>query len=383
MQQLSSASDFFRSLPKVNSLGEITDQGQSQEIPDGWYIVISDIHGSTKAISEGRYKEVNLLGAASIACLKNIFGTFDFPFAFGGDGATMAIPPEGLQKTRESLAKLCLLAKRQFDLDLRIGVVPYGEIKKMGAQVKVVRLSINPSLDICCFLGGGTKVAEKLTKEGKFLMESLEGNPNLDSLSCRWAPIKNLNGTILCLLVEARESAGATQVYASVANRIDLILAGKNCTPGARLNHQLESFFTSYRRETKLRKDLGFGGRVVKIILPMIICRMGLWLPKILLKSFYHYLEQTPINSDAKKLDDTLRLVLDCSKAQVSEIRKFLEDQYDKIYFGLFETDSALMTCLMEGLNDDQHLHFIDGADGGYAIAALELKKQKSRALPS
>jgi hypothetical protein len=34
------------------------------------------------------------------------------------------------------------------------------------------------------------------------------------------------------------------------------------------------------------------------------------------------------------------------------------------------------MTCLVFSLAESRHVHFIDGADGGYALAALQLKEQ-------
>jgi hypothetical protein len=34
------------------------------------------------------------------------------------------------------------------------------------------------------------------------------------------------------------------------------------------------------------------------------------------------------------------------------------------------------MTCLVFSLEESRHVHFVDGADGGYALAALQLKAQ-------
>jgi hypothetical protein len=34
------------------------------------------------------------------------------------------------------------------------------------------------------------------------------------------------------------------------------------------------------------------------------------------------------------------------------------------------------MTCFVSGFGDGQHIHFIDGDDGGYAIAAKALKER-------
>ena len=38
------------------------------------------------------------------------------------------------------------------------------------------------------------------------------------------------------------------------------------------------------------------------------------------------------------------------------------------------------MTCLVFSLEASDHLHFIDGADGGFALAARQLKAQLAAA---
>ena len=55
---------------------------------------LSDIVRSTAAIAAGRYKAVNTAAAAVIAAVANALGDEDFPFVFGGDGASIALPPE-------------------------------------------------------------------------------------------------------------------------------------------------------------------------------------------------------------------------------------------------------------------------------------------------
>ncbi len=61
-------------------------------VPDDWVIVIGDIEGSTEQV-EGRYKSVNLVGAAVIAAVLNALPDLDIPFVFGGDGAALVVPP--------------------------------------------------------------------------------------------------------------------------------------------------------------------------------------------------------------------------------------------------------------------------------------------------
>ena len=42
--------------------------------------------------------------------------------------------------------------------------------------------------------------------------------------------------------------------------------------------------------------------------------------------------------------------------------------------YGLHEQDAAMMTCFTPSVMRADHVHFIDGARGGYASAATVLK---------
>ncbi len=61
--------------------------------------------------------------------------TFRFLTAFGGDGATLLIPTEYLQKVGEELAGLRELSGTQFGLELRVGVVGMDRILREGATI--------------------------------------------------------------------------------------------------------------------------------------------------------------------------------------------------------------------------------------------------------
>jgi hypothetical protein len=90
------------------------------------------------------------------------------------------------------------------------------------------------------------------------------------------------------------------------------------------------------------------------------------------------YLEETAINADYRKFDDTLRFVIDCTHEQSSAIEALLQGLFEsgRIFYGIHRSDSALMTCFVKSVTHNQHIHFIDGADGGYAMAAKQLKLQ-------
>jgi hypothetical protein len=82
-------------------------------------------------------------------------------------------------------------------------------------------------------------------------------------------------------------------------------------------------------------------------------------------------------NTDFRKFDDNLRMVISGSATQREKLEQFLHQQHRKglLVFGLHVSDRALMTCVITDYNL-HHIHFVDGADGGYAMAAKAMKKQ-------
>jgi hypothetical protein len=78
-------------------------------------------------------------------------------------------------------------------------------------------------------------------------------------------------------------------------------------------------------------------------------------------------------NTDHVKLDDVFRAVLDLTLEEAKSLERLLEEkkQQHLIDYGLHYSDRALMTCFVQSL--ENHMHFIDGADGSYAAAARHL----------
>jgi hypothetical protein len=89
------------------------------------------------------------------------------------------------------------------------------------------------------------------------------------------------------------------------------------------------------------------------------------------------YQREVVENTDCRKFDDQLRQVLSGSPPQRDELTRFLEERHARgdLAYGIHAATSALMTCLIFSRHGD-HVHFVDGADGGYAAAAARLKEQ-------
>ncbi len=95
---------FYGGIPVFRGFASLMDPALYSPLPDDWSIGVADIVESTKAIAEARYKTVNMAGAAVIASVTNALEGREFPFVFGGDGASFAVSPDDLPRAREALA---------------------------------------------------------------------------------------------------------------------------------------------------------------------------------------------------------------------------------------------------------------------------------------
>ena len=69
-------------------------------------------------------------------------------------------------------------------------------------------------------------------------------------------------------------------------------------------------------------------------------------------------------------------MTLDCTPALADRIEKRLEQaEMEKVArFGIHRQPAAIMTCIVPSIAESNHVHFVDGAAGGYALAARRLK---------
>ncbi len=72
-----------------------------------------------------------------------------------------------------------------------------------------------------------------------------------------------------------------------------------------------------------------------------------------------------------------LRFVVDVTPAQKRALTSSFEKRYQarSVVYGVHASSSALLTCLVFA-REGNHVHFVDGGDGGYALAAVELKRR-------
>lgn len=83
-------------------------------------------------------------------------------------------------------------------------------------------------------------------------------------------------------------------------------------------------------------------------------------------------------NADFRKFEDGLKMTLDCDKDTETELRLLLEKASEDgiVRYGLHTQSEAMMTCIVPSILTDDHVHFIDGAAGGYTAAAQAIKME-------
>lgn len=322
------------------------------------------------------------MGAASIVVARRALGSLDFPFVFGGDGATMLVPNDRVEATCQRLAGLARLSQQNYKLDLRIGVVGLAELRERGEEILVGRFEITSGRSIAILKGRGLTTGEKLIKSSEKYIYHFEGASEVDlsGLSCRWSPVQSRRGKILTILVSTRR--GET-VYEDFLGFLDRLLpegvSGANPIHPSKTQHK--SFVSNLTGELKLYQGISLGllKNIAELILGTLIFRLGF--PALFFNK-KAYTDSMSTHSDYRKFDDMLRMVIDCTPEEIQTIRTNLRERYEagEVFFGLHEADSSLMTCFVEGLGQGEHIHFVDAEDGGYAAAAVGLKAQMKAA---
>jgi hypothetical protein len=372
--------DFFETLPTFEEFSGVADAKNYQPLPDGWSLATADIVSSTRAIERGEYKAVNMAGASVISAVLNALGHRKIPFVFGGDGAILAVPENALHPTREALALTQVWVKEDLGLDLRAAIVPLSDIRASGNDVRVARFRASSNVTYAMFAGGGANWAESQMKAGHYAVPPAPAGsrPDLTGLSCRWDPIAAKNGEIVSIIVTpVNEARGAE--FATLVDDIIRIIGGEDRAglpvprkfgfPPKGLNYEA----LASRRGSLLARKLYI---LAECLAGWIVINGNLKVGRF---DATVYKNDVPQNTDFRKFDDGLKLTVDIAPALVQRLEERLQraSQEGLCRYGLHRQNSALMTCFVPNPFARDHFHFIDGAAGGYAVAAANMKAQK------
>ncbi|WP_309399518.1 DUF3095 domain-containing protein [Cerasicoccus maritimus] len=378
---------FVQQLPLIKSLREAVDPGVYRRLPKDWLIALTDVQGSTENLRLGRYKEVNGVGVAAIAGVRNQHKPEEIPFVFGGDGATFCLPPERRADVEAVLRASSRMAREDFGLKLRIGIVPHADIIAQGREVRVARLQLTEWVTQTMFMGGGLEKADELVKDPRAdnpyrLTEEGPQNADFSGLECRWDNVPSRHGETVAYIFRAMGTehqrasifrqliAMVEDAYGDSEQSNPLHLGGLKLTnkPALlRLEQRVRTFAQNAVRRWSYGKYLR-----LQIIVGRIIMKYGLKFAGV---DWSHYQRDLIANADFRKIDDCLRFVLSGTTGQREELIARVKEAFkpEQLVFGSHVADSAIMTCVIDDYQHE-HLHFVDGADGGYALAAKQMK---------
>ncbi|NJR65117.1 MAG: DUF3095 domain-containing protein, partial [Leptolyngbyaceae cyanobacterium CRU_2_3] len=291
-------------------------------------------------------------------------------------------------------ARRALLAARQqaldsFGMNLRVGVVPVEVIRADGYQLKVAKFRVTDNYSQASFTGGGLTYATQLVKAdidpNLYRLDTYQPSFKADfsGLECRWQDIPSQPGHTLSLIVSTNGfwAKSSDTIYAEVLGKIQTIFGGENGYHPVR-NSSLNLSFNLKKLsiEAKMRSPnpryrlFYLAKMLVENLLGYVLMGLKLKLGNV---HWGRYKQDVSAATDYQKFDDILRMVISSSAAQIEYLTEYLERRFKagELVYGLHVSDRTLMTCLVFG-RDGHHTHFVDGADGGYTLAAKAFKQR-------
>jgi hypothetical protein len=378
--------EFYSRVPLFERFDSLMDQGHYVPLPDDWWIGITDVVASSEAIAQGRYKMVNIAGASIIAAMANALDHSPFPYAFGGDGATFAVAPTEASLARNVLAATTTFSRDEFDLPLRAALIPVAALRAQGRDVRIARFATSPHARYAMFAGGGIAFAEQALKRGEFAVPAAAPGtrPDLSGLSCRWQQMVARHGFILSLIVVPRGDEQDDAFQALITDILAMTGGGADAArpipdEGPALRWATDGIGVEARIGAPGRMPMPL--RHLKIAVHWAGAALVFWLG-LRLGRFdpARYRREVAENADFRKYDDGLRMTLDGTASLADRLEARLEAAVaDRVAeYGLHRQQAAVVTCFVPSAVDRDHVHFVDGASGGYAAAALRLKQRRA-----
>ena len=382
MSSAVSDQSFYVDLPTQADFTALSDESHFASLPPDWWIGTSDIKGSTKAVQDGLYKTVNMVAAAVISAQINAHGGAPFPFIFGGDGASFAVSASWKDRASLALSAVRQWAQEEFGMDLRVGMVSVSDVRSAGFDVKVARFQVSDGVDYAMFAGGGLSWAEAEMKAGKHSLPEAEAGtrPDLTGLSCRWSHMPSKHGVILSIVALPQEGV-STQEFATFISDVLALTShlDANGHPSAKEGPGVNWPPAGATLEAHAQRGTGSLGKARRKALFESLVALLLVKTGVKLGGFdaRRYRRVVGDNADFRKFEDGLKMTLDSDPETETQLRSLLaQGETDGIIkYGLHAQPEAMMTCIVPSILEDNHVHFVDGASGGYTAAAMALKE--------
>ncbi len=387
------SNQFYQRLPELTSFVEVLQKKNHHSVPEDWWIALTDVVNSTVAIEAGRYKDVNTAGALAAMAISNVSGDMDFPFIFGGDGVNCLIPPQNVDLVHDVLYDTQLKVKTYFDLELRVALIPVRVLYSQGYRLEVAKLKVSQYYNQAIISGNGLMFAEYLMKDkvkGQEYLINHQKNKNLEAdftgFTCRWQDIPSEKGETISTIIHLREKDNQ-QLLSDILKELYKIFGSEedfHPITSANINVAKSEKYLGVEAKVSAKQRTGWKDqlRLRWIKFEALVMRLAIWGNLPIKRDIYQVNKMKEYQiaaSDFKKFDGSLKMVLTCESTSRMHWEQYLETlrQEGKVYYGIHIADRAIMTCLLHA-GSEKEVHFVDAADGGYALAAKQLKKQMS-----
>ena len=379
--------EWLERVPRLSHFAQAADPSNYAPLPDDWCIGVSDVVDSSSAVDDGRYRAVNLAGAGTISAVANALGGALELFAFGGDGARFVVSAADAHTAADALARVAKWAQRDLNLDLRVGMTSVADVRAAGFDARVAFWQASENVRYAMFSGGGMEWAEAQLKSGAISLPLAAeyDEPDLTGLSCQWGPIQSKQGKIVSLIVKRTPGASQARFNEVVSEVVEALGESASINPvpasGPEVRWptnaiQLQSRVALKGRPTWLRHL----HVLLNTGLIWFVFKLGMRLGRF---DADRYRREIAVNTDYRKFDDALMMTVDCSPEIANRLRAILDAAAGEgtVRYGLHTQDEAIMTCVVPSVLSSDHMHFVDGAGGGYAFAAQQLNRRQNRAL--
>lgn len=379
---------FYQEIPSIHNFANILDDSIYRAVPKNWSIVITDVVNSTQAIEEGRYKDVNVAGGLAAMAMSNLYKDMDHPFVFGGDGVTFLIPSDQLKTVRSILIDTKKKVNQYFNLNLRVGIVPMSEILDAGENILLSKWMISEYYTQAILKGKGVELAENWVKTVDSKYTILDDEPvtieaSFEGFTCRWKDIPSKHGETISLILRQNDSVTSDSNLRESFQKLEKILGSvDDYHPITEQTLNTAFSIKIYMREAIVSAKSKYGLKkylyILKIFIESLFVKFIIW-SKLPAKAFFYTLKDIKKyniqSSDFRKFDGSLKMVISTTTTKREELEAFLKEEESKgnLNYGIHISNRALLTCLMHS-GSTSEVHFVDGADGGYALAAKMLK---------
>ena len=377
------SSNFYSDLPihqqSVTDL--IGEASLFQSVPDDWFVVLTDIKGSTENVRRGNQQQINLIASGSVIAALNIAheAHIEIPFFFGGDGATVLAPSSIHASLLDALSEHQENTENNFGLSLRVGSMRVADLYEADQHLAIAKAARCPAFSMPLILGNGLAFAENKIKSNDDSSSNESGRAhelNLDGMECRWDKVYPPGDAdeVICLLAVSNSEAQMSVNFQAVLKCVEEIY-GDSQQRNPISQEKLALKPSLGRISTEMRcKTGGFDWHYL----------LENWFRTLIGPGYFRfteegraYVESLPKLADTLVMDGRVNTVISGSPDQRIQLLTKLGnlENAGSITFGYDVSKASVMSCYVRDRHD-QHIHFVDGENGGYTNAAIMLKEK-------